>query len=115
MENIPLHVTESERGIGGSGKLIVELEPRFGAVQELLDEVNSLLDFDVEFDDVFPAELRQRILYFLESPTELFSLDTKRDITGGANKCWVILKPSDGFLDLVLALRAWNRNREVAV
>lgn len=84
-------------------------------INEMLAEVNGLLEFDVDVEGFLPLELRQRFLQFLESPTELFSFDSELDATGGAGECRIRLKPSDSFLNFLLALRAWNRNRKVTV
>jgi hypothetical protein len=84
-------------------------------VKEILGEVDSLLEFDVDAEDFLPLELRRRLLRFLESPSEFFGFDSKLEVAGGASECRIILKPSDSFLNLLLALRAWNRNREVTV
>jgi hypothetical protein len=79
----------------------------------MLDEVNSILEFDV--DGRLPLELRERLLDFLKSPAKIFSFDSKGSIASGASECRVILKPSDGFLNFLLALRAWNREFNVTV
>jgi hypothetical protein len=93
----------------------VRIEFNGSGVKELLDEVSEMLDFDVDFESLLPDELRQRLLDFLEAPAKLFTIGSKRSVAGGACECWVSLKPSDSFLDFVLALRAWNRNRSVTV
>lgn len=82
-------------------------------VKEILDEVNTLLELDVESN--LPLELRERLLQFLEAPSQLISLDCKSGFAGRTSECRILLKPSDGFLEFLLALRAWNRNCKVAV
>ena len=84
-------------------------------VNEILEEVNSLLEFDVEINDAFPLELRQQFLGFLESPENLFNIDSKVCPAEGANNFVICLKPSDSCLEFLLALRAWDRKRKVAV
>jgi hypothetical protein len=84
-------------------------------VKEMLVEISSLLEFEVESLGHVPRELRERLLQFLKCPSEFFSFDCKSRVASGTNECRILLKPSDGLLNLVLALRAWNRERNVAV
>jgi hypothetical protein len=89
---------------------IVRLGFKADALSEMLDEVNSLL----EVESPLPPELRQRFLDFLDSPDNLFDIDSKLAGAGGTDDCIVFLKPSDSFLQYLLALRAWKRNLTVA-
>jgi len=81
-------------------------------VCEMLAEVNSLLELDPAD---LPSELRQQALDFGETPLHMFSLDSKREATGRTDECWVRLKPTDAFLNFLLALRARNRELDIAV
>jgi len=84
-------------------------------VKEMLAEIGSLLELNVDCLGHVPRELRERLLQFLKCPSELVSFDCKTSAASGADECRIILKPSDGLLNLLLALRAWNRERNVAV
>jgi len=82
-------------------------------VLEMIDEVNSILERDVK-GNLF-VEFRERLLRFLESPSEMVCFDNEAGPASGAGECGAILKPSDSFLGLVFALRAWNLERSVTV
>ncbi|HVB33741.1 MAG TPA: hypothetical protein VNJ52_05125 [Patescibacteria group bacterium] len=97
----------------GEGLHTVTLGFQADWLKEMLGEVLLLRDSDA--DGLLPAELLQSFLDFQEAPSELFSFDFKREVAGGADEYRIILKPSDRFLNFVLALRAWDRNRHVAV
>ena len=79
------------------------------AVLELLNEINGLLAPDI------PPEVRQLALNLLERPSEIVSFDLDRLPAGGTGECRIRLKPGDGLLNLLLTLRAWDRQLNVAV
>jgi hypothetical protein len=82
-------------------------------VKEMLEEVNALLELDV--DGNLPVELRKRLVYFLESPAEIMSVDRKRGFAVRAGECRIRLNVSDSFLEFLLALRAWYRELNITV
>lgn len=91
----------------------VKLTLQADGMKEILEEATSLLE--VVGDGRLPKELRERLLEFLQTPTQLFSVNSKGSTAGGADECRILLKPSDGFLHFLLALRAWNRQLKVSV
>lgn len=80
-------------------------------VRELLDEASFLAS---RVGDVAP-ELLERLLGFAQCPGEIVSIDADRSAATATSEYRVRLKVSDGFLVLVLALRARHRELDVAI
>jgi hypothetical protein len=77
---------------------------------QLLEEVGDLL----ESADI-PPELLQRVVNLFKAPAKVFGFDLDRSAALGAGEYRVLLKPSDAFLDLLVALRARKRDLHVAI
>ena len=93
---------------------MVRISLEASVFNRLIDETVSTLKLYVNADGL-PGELRQSLVNFLETPAQLFRIDTKSCVTGGTTECLVCLKPSEGFLDFASALRTWKRNGDIAV
>ena len=82
-------------------------------VRECLVEASSLLQLDL--DGSLPLEFRQQALSLFEAPFEMFCIDLNRSAAAGTGEQRIRLKPTDAFLQFLLAMRALNRDSNVAV
>lgn len=93
---------------------IVKISLEASGLNGLINEIVSFLKLDIDCNGL-PSELLQRLVNLLETPEQLFRINAERSPTGGACEVVVCLKPSEGFLDFVSALRTWKRNSDIVV
>jgi hypothetical protein len=89
---------------------VIKLTCEIEWFREALSEAGSLFEAGE-----LPPELRRQALSLFESPSQFVCFDRDLVPTGRADEYRVRLKPSDGFLNFLLALRAWNRELKVTV
>ena len=80
-------------------------------LEATIKEMASLLEFSLNLT----SELRQALLDLLQSPLEVFSLDTEPNSATGTGEIRVLFKPSDALRNALAALRAGHGQPNASV